>query len=676
MRKASVSSALFLWIHVLFAQPDYRFSNGGKPQVYQLAQNELHVQRSGASSIRSAKSESWGDEGVILTLQGSDALQKLRQDHAVRGSVAPVFYDSSELPSMGRLAAMPEELRIRRMAGARRVMTAKLMVKMDDARYGALAPTKPVGKGPSRLPGWMLISYADPMAALDAVDWMIRLGWEVIPMFSRQVYKRQALLQRDVNDTLYVNQWHLGGFGFHLNLQDAWDSVTGKGINIAVVDDGLDIRHEDLAPNAYPVESGYHRNFNSGPPDDPSPLKASESHGTSCAGLAAAAGFNDLGVIGVAPEARLIGLRLIAGPITDEDAGDALGWRPNGLTPHVSSNSWGPADDGKALGRIGPLQAAGLETAATTYRNGLGEVFAISCGNGRAAGDDSGYDGFSSSRFGIAVAAVNRDGEQASYSENGMNVAVSAFGGEFDPPGVLWTTTNSGVAAMALRMAKFPGSIAPVNYTDAFSGTSAAAPQVAGAAALLLERNPNLGYRDIKEILIRSATRDSLKGGDAFVANGAGLRFSHSFGAGLVNVADALALASNWAPLGPVLTGERRTAEVTPLPDGGLPVVRNLDFYGGQPLRVEHVELTVTVQHANRGDLSFVITSPSGMRSIAAPRPNDDGSDFDGFTFTSVRHWGENSAGIWRVAIADSNPNGLTGEVRNVAMRLYGTAAR
>ena len=123
---------------------------------------------------------------------------------------------------------------------------------------------------------------------------------------------RQAL-QRQVNDPLFPKQWHLAGTGVNLGMNNAWDIVTGKGINMTIVDDGLDIAHEDLAPNAYPLQSGYHRNFNDGN-NDPTP-KVAETHGTQCAGLAAAAGFNNVGVIGVAPEARLMGLRLIAGPV-------------------------------------------------------------------------------------------------------------------------------------------------------------------------------------------------------------------------------------------------------------------------------------------------------------------------------------------------------------------------
>src|SRR5262245_11839078 len=215
-------------------------------------------------------------------------------------------------------------------------------------------------------------------------------------------------------------------------------------------------------------------------------------------------------------------------------------WQPNGLVTHVSSNSWGPADDGKSLGRMGSLQAAAVEKAATTHRGGLGTVFCVSAGNGRQASDDSSYDEFAGSRYVIGVGAVNRKGEPSSFSEQGMNVAISALGGEFNPPDVVWTTNNSGQAALDALHTKYETSNAPLNYSDAFNGTSAAAPQVSGAAALLLQENPNLGYRDVKEILMRTATKTGLSGGDDFHMNGGGFSFSHSFGAGLLNVSGAL----------------------------------------------------------------------------------------------------------------------------------------
>ncbi|MDZ4799840.1 MAG: S8 family serine peptidase [Bryobacteraceae bacterium] len=592
---------------------------------------------------------------------------------------APVLYDLSELPSAARLASMPEEGRAKRLLDARRIVTAKLLVQTPAADdWSKVNATAPRQRRPSALKGWWVVEYASPLAAFTAAEQLLTTEGAPAfsPVFARHMEPRQAL-QRSVNDPLYPKQWNLSADEkVSVRPGTAWDSVTGKGINIAVVDDGLDVMHEDLAGNTYPIEGGYHVNFNGGKKEDPTPLLPKESHGTQCAGLIAARGFNNIGLSGVAPEARLMGVRLIAGDADDEQTGIALTWQPKDVVTHISSNSWGPADDGAAAGRVGPLQAAALETGATSGRGGLGIVYVISAGNGRGEDDDSSYDEFSSSRFAIGVGAVNRKGEASSYSEAGMNVAISAPGGESSPPDVLWTTNIMGAAAYQLMKKDFETTQAPINYSDAFNGTSAAAPQVSGAAALMLERNPKLGYRDVKEILMKTARRDALTGGDEFTTNGGGFTFSHSFGAGLLNISAALAAAADWKNLGPLLSQSVAIRSDAPvrIPDGDLDGLTGTFDFDGAKLRVESVELVVDVPHGNRGDLAFLIQSPSGMISIAAPRPNDEGEDFLKYKFTSVRHWGETSTGSWKVRVIDTEKNGSFGSVEGLTLRLFGTA--
>ena len=655
-----------------WGQADYTFSDGGKKTVYQLSANEVF---SAGDAVQSAKSSSeWGG-GKVYAMGSPSAVKKLRGSRSNRGSAVPVFYSKSDLPSAEKLAAMTSPERAQRMQQARRLMTAKLLVHMVDTRYSELSATKPTGREKSLLEGWMLVTYADAFSALDAADWMNKQGgWEFTPVFARVYEKRQAL-KRTVSDPLYAKQWHLGNTALNLNMGNTWDSFTGKGINITVVDDGLEIKHEDLSASSYPLESGYHRNFNEGPVADPSPLKASESHGTKCAGLAAATGFNGIGVAGVAPESMMMGLRLIAGATAEDAEATALSWQPEGLITHVSSNSWGAADDGKATGRDSALKKAGMEAAVTKNRGGLGTVILIAAGNGRDAGDDSSYDEFSSSRFAISVGAIGRDGVQSSYSENGLNVAIAAFGGEFQPPNVMWTTNNSGDEAFQAKAKDFPDTTAPVNYTDSMNGTSAATPEVSGAVALMLQANPGLGYRDVKEILIKTANKDGLTGSDksGFVKNNGGFSFSHSFGAGLVNVAGAVAAAQGWANLGAVVTAEATNSTGVAIADDGTPAVLTLDLTGAK-VRVEHVEVTVTVKHAIRGDVGFIIESPSGMTAIANNRPPDDGSDFTDYTFVTPRFWGETSSGTWRVAALDVKKNGTSGQFVSVKLKAYGTS--
>lgn len=666
----------------------YTFSDGGKPTRMEFAPNEAfvsvaqtrdraaamaRVQKALGADLKSA--EETGEAGfvVVLSKPARHAAQALHSSGKSRvegvSSAAPVFYDTREV----------------RRDSSRRFMTSRLLVNLtgDEAWTWLQHSTKAVSHKDSLIKGWSLVEYGDAYAAYDAAVSMSKAGgWEFTPVFAQQLEKRDATkasgtLQRPVSDPLFPNQWHLAGAGPNLQMNASWDVATGKGINVAVVDDGLEVAHEDLAGNAYPLATNNHKNYGSGTPNDPTPANGGQTHGTNCAGLIGAVGFNNIGVIGVAPEVSLMGLRLIAEPSGDDQIGDAMAWAPNGLVTHVSSNSWGPADDGKALGVPGTLQLAGIQQAVTVGRGGLGTVFVVSAGNGRQSGDDGSYDGFAASRFTIGVGAINRTGDPSSFSEQGIGVAVSAFGGEFNPPDVLWTTNNSGADALATLKGKFDSSQAPVNYSDAFNGTSAAAPQVSGASALLLQANPALGYRDVKEILMRTAMKTGLQNGDAFKDNGAGFSFSHSFGAGLVNVSAALDLAAGWKNLGSLTSVTANVADAKPVPDGSQDGASfSLDFSGSQALRVEHVEFIVNVKHANRGDVGFILTSPSGMTSIAQNRVPDTGADFENYQFTSVRHWGESSKGVWTVKVVDVNGNGVAGTASNITVNIWGTVAQ
>lgn len=675
-----ISLSLFLAGSMLFAQSDYRFSDGGKQMSYRLAENEVFTRsaRQLRSGITSPENQPWGGGSVLrLESKNPEAKQSSRQLMKAaaaqdRSQLSPVFYDNANLPSAERLAALAPAERERRMASARRVLTPKLHIYMDPGQFSELSATQPLSIEKSLLKGWSLVTYSDAFAALEATDWLTRnSSLEFTPVFSRMMNKRQTL-SRPVNDTLYPRQWHLQSTQFNLTMRNAWDFVTGKDINMTIVDDGLEILHEDLSENSYQFGQGLHANFNEGDPGDPSPLSTEDNHGTSCAGLAAAVGFNNIGVIGVAPQVGLMGLRLISGDSADDAGGRALAWQPEGIITHVSSNSWGPPDDGEGEGRISAIQLAGMEKAANENRTKLGTVIVVSAGNGRDKGDDESYDGFSSSRFAIAVAAVERGGKQSSYSESGMAVAISAFGGEDTPPNVMWTTNNMGAASYDKLKEGSPTTLAPINYTDSFNGTSAAAPQVSGAVALMLQRNPRLGYRDVKEILMRTANRTGLEGKDKFETNAGGFQLSHSFGAGLVNVSAALELANRWTNLGPLTSVEAEATGPLPIADNGTIAQVEADFAGIR-MRVEHVEITFTLKHANRGDLGIGIVSPSGMVSLAQPRPNDDNADFTDYTMTSVMHWGEAAAGKWTIAFTDTVANQIPGTLTNAKIKLYGS---
>src|SRR5262249_26164923 len=171
------------------------------------------------------------------------------------------------------------------------------------------------------------------------------------------------------------------------NVQAAWDhGVTGRGVVIGVVDDGLQYTHPDLGAAGlgantnggnYVGLASYDFNSND---DDPAPSVASNFHGTAVAGIAAAIGNNGTGGAGVAPDAGLGGIRLLAAATTDSQQAQALKWNTSIANQFdaslidVYNNSWGPPDTGVLQGS-GPLVQSALAESTANGRGGLGSVY-------------------------------------------------------------------------------------------------------------------------------------------------------------------------------------------------------------------------------------------------------------------------------------------------------------
>lgn len=139
------------------------------------------------------------------------------------------------------------------------------------------------------------------------------------PQEARSRYRRAAL----IDDPLYADQWHLRGSPYAVDLPDT--TPTGLGVLIGVVDDGLQHVHPEIADN---YDARHSWNFNGraqgAPVNDPSPGSSRDGHGTAAAAVAAGVAHNGHCGQGVAPRARMAGLRLIADPVTDVTEAAAL----------------------------------------------------------------------------------------------------------------------------------------------------------------------------------------------------------------------------------------------------------------------------------------------------------------------------------------------------------------
>lgn len=474
------------------------------------------------------------------------------------------------------------------------------------------------------------------------------------------------------NDSLINQQWHLkntgqsgGLIGTDAKVENVWGTFGGSGfrgagISIAIIDDGLQTNHPDLSLN---VNTAIDFDWNDNTPADPNPVSEDDNHGTACAGVAAAVGNNSLGVSGAAPEATLVGFRLIAAAFTDAQEADAF-TKSNSII-QIKSNSWGDVDDAASFGGPGPLALAALESATSTGRSGKGTIFTFAGGNGRDKGDYSNFDGYCSNRFVIGVAAVNNLGKQAWYSESGSNLLITAP----SSGGTLGITTTDRTSTAGYNVTS---GIAG-NYHPDFSGTSSATPLVSGVCALILQKNPNLGWRDVKEILVRSAFKVDPTDSD-WIANDAGFNFNHKFGAGMIQAEPAVALAENWVNLPVESTTQLTNNTVQAIPDNNAAGVSRSFNFNATTLRVEHVEVTLTVTHPFRGDLECILTSPTGKQSVLMIRRGSDTESVtnETYTLTTVHHWGEKSNGTWTVKVADLGLDDI-GTLRSVTVKLLGT---
>lgn len=559
--------------------------------------------------------------------------------------------------------------------GSPRILTREVLVRAGSAEAvdRAAQATGASGVKASGVEGLWLLEGADAIGALElAADLRKQPGITgAEPLLARLQTKKWV-----PNDPYFnIKQWHLrntgqsnGVAGTDVRITNVWDTYRGTNLYIAIIDDGLQTSHLDLLGNcATTIDWDINYNDNNPTPDLPD-----DNHGTACAGVAAAVGNNSRGVCGAAPQARLVGLRLISAAATDADEEKAINWSNQVI--QVKNNSWGPSDDGWTVEGPGTLMATALANACTTGRGGRGVVIVWAGGNGLAAGDDSNFDGYANSIYTLAVGAVGNTSTQSWYSEPGANLMVCAPSSGDNLSGVevgIWTTDRSGTNGY--NTGSTAGEPPDGDYTSTFGGTSSAAPLVSGVIALILQSNPNLGWRDVQEILMRSATKNAAS--DAgWRTNAAGFPFNHKYGAGMVNASGAVAMASGWVNLSPqsILISNKPSLSVN-IPDFGAGAITQTFNMANATMRVEHVQVVVSATHTWRGDLGFKLISPGGTTSvISRVNRSDNGTNYVAWPFMSVRNWGENLTGTWRVRVEDLGA-GDTGRLTALKLVFYGT---
>ncbi len=327
------------------------------------------------------------------------------------------------------------------------------------------------------------------------------------PADSDKYYYQQWYLDR--NDTFYKEV----GIDDDANIHALYakSKYSGRDIRIAVIDDGLDMYHEDLGDSliaSYDIESNSsdvsHRDFFA-------------FHGTAVSGITVAR-KNGIGIEGIANDAQLIFLRYKENMSDSETI--TLFNKAEEFGADLIICSWGTYNVSEAVkDKIIELSNKG--------RGGLGIpiIFAVGNENIDMGNDESAIDEV------ISVGASNVSNKRAWYSNYGTHLDILAPGGDYDT--AITTLDDSGERGTATLVPDY------ILYDDyyGFAGTSPAASIVGGAIALIIEANPNLSRAEIEDILKTTAD----KTGDIPYINGR----NDYYGYGKINLDRAIKEAEN-----------------------------------------------------------------------------------------------------------------------------------
>ncbi|KAF9535248.1 peptidase S8/S53 domain-containing protein [Crepidotus variabilis] len=480
--------------------------------------------------------------------------------------------------------------------------------------------------------------------------------------------------QFQIRDPEFSKQWHIVNDEFPehmMNVSGVWEmGLTGKGIISSFIDDGLEYESDDLAAN-FDADDSYDYNDHVALP---TPKNYDDHHGTRCAGQVAAIKNNVCGV-GLAYDSRVAGVRILSGPISDVDEAAALNYGYQNVS--IYSCSWGPPDNGASMEGPNYLIKKALVNGINHGRGGKGSIFVFASGNGAARGDQCNFDGYTNSIYSVTVSAVDYQGLHPYYSEPcaaNMVVAYSSGSGQHI------TTTDKGTATDKNACSSGHG------------GTSAAAPNAVGVFALALEARPDLTWRDIQHLCVQTATEINPEDLDwEPIANGK--KYSYKYGFGVLDGFKYVTAAKTWTLVKPQAWFATKTVQLNDgkfgtdekyvggefIPPAGIESKMEItkdELERNNLETLEHINVKVWIQHASRGEVEVEILSPGGVKSVlGGARPSDkNGDGYPGWTFMSVKHWGEDPIGTWTLKVKDQNKLNSNGTFLGWSMVFWGSS--
>ncbi|MET8169140.1 S8 family serine peptidase [Streptomyces sp. NPDC005329] len=488
--------------------------------------------------------------------------------------------------------------------------------------------------------GAALVDLGDDLTKADVADVVAR--YRADPQVAYVVPDRLNKPKADPNDTEYTKQWDLFESTAGMNVPGAWTTSTGTGVTVAVIDTGY-VAHTDLAAN---IVGGYDfiadtavsvdgdgRDSNPADPGDyyaanecGSGIPASNSswHGTHVAGTIAAVTNNNKGVAGIAYGAKISPVRVLGkcGGY-DSDIIDAITWASGGAVSGVPANSNVAKVINMSLGGDGACTSATQSAITAAVNRGTTVVVAAGNENDNVANHSPG-----NCNNVISVAATNRTGAKASYSNYGSLVDISAPGGQ----------TSTGTANGILSTLNSGTKTASTESYAYYQGTSMATPHIAGLVALVKSANSALTPAQI-ETAIKNNAR-ALPGA-----------CSGGCGAGLADAARTVQAVSGSGGSTGGATFSNTTALA--IPDNGSAVESSIAVSGRTGNAPAALQVGVDITHTYRGDLVIDLVAPDGTAYRLKAASSSDSADNVSTTY-SVNASGETANGTWKLRVQDT----------------------
>ncbi|GAA3786082.1 S8 family serine peptidase [Streptomyces phyllanthi] len=487
--------------------------------------------------------------------------------------------------------------------------------------------------------GAALVDLGDDLTKKDVSD--VIAEYQADPQVAYVVPDRLNKPLATPNDTEYSKQWDLFEATAGMNVPGAWDINTGSGVTVAVIDTGY-VTHSDLAANIVGgydfiadtavANDGNGRDSNPADPGDwtaanecaaGDPASSSSWHGTHVAGTIAAVTNNSKGVAGIAYNAKVSPLRVLGkcGGY-DSDIIDAITWASGGTVSGVPANTNVAKVINMSLGGGGACTSATQSAINAAVNRGTTVVVAAGNSNANAAN----YSPASCSNV-ISVAALNRSGSKASYSNYGSVVDIAAPGGQTS------TGTANGILSTLNSGTQGPSSESYAYY----QGTSMAAPHIAGLAALVKSANSSLTPAQI-ESAIKTNSR-ALPG-----------TCSGGCGAGLADAAKTVQAVSG---SGGSTGGTTFTSTTTvSIPDNSSAVESPIAVSGRSGNAPSTLQVGVDITHTYRGDLVIDLVAPDGSTYRLKSSSSSDSADNVNTTYT-VNASSEIANGTWKLRVQD-----------------------